>query len=48
MKMALKNLVEVPQNNFKIFKNGALCYDEKRKSIETLREIFESNDSEEM
>lgn len=48
MKLALSNLIDVPQNNFKIFKNGSVCYDEKTKNTEVFKEIFESNDSTEM
>lgn len=46
VKTALKYLIEVPQNNFKIFKNGLLCYDEKHKNIDILKDIFESEDPE--
>lgn len=45
MKLALHNLVDVPQNNFKIFKNGSVCYDEKTKNTEVFKEIFESHDN---
>ncbi|KAF7272972.1 hypothetical protein GWI33_014286 [Rhynchophorus ferrugineus] len=48
MKSTLKHLFEVPQNNFKIFKNGLVSYDEKHKNKHILNEIFESNDAEEV
>ncbi|XP_066246837.1 inositol-pentakisphosphate 2-kinase isoform X1 [Euwallacea similis] len=48
MKSAINSLLQVPQNNFKIFKNGLICYDEKNKNIEILREIFESTDHKEI
>ncbi|CAH1135995.1 unnamed protein product [Ceutorhynchus assimilis] len=46
MKIALKHLIEIPQNNFKIFRNGLLCYDGKNEDlIIVLQEMFESQDS---
>lgn len=48
MKLALSNLIEVPQNNFKIFKNGSVCYDEKTQNTEVFKEIFDSYDTTEM
>lgn len=48
MKKALKHLFEIPQNNFKIFKDGLLQYDEKHKNKQILNDIFETSDAEEM
>lgn len=45
MKTAIKHLIEVPQNNFRIFKNGLLIYDEKHKNIDVLKDIFETEES---
>ncbi|XP_030762723.1 inositol-pentakisphosphate 2-kinase [Sitophilus oryzae] len=46
MKTALNNLFQIPQNNFKIFKNGSIYYDERHKDTTILKEIFESTDSD--
>ncbi|KAJ8917813.1 hypothetical protein NQ315_010722 [Exocentrus adspersus] len=49
MKSAIKSLVEVPQNNFRIFRNGILCYGEKVGTLidEILPDIFERDEKPE-
>lgn len=43
MKSAIRSLIEVPQNNFRIFKNGILCFGEKIGTLfeDIIPEIFE-------
>ncbi|KAL1501430.1 hypothetical protein ABEB36_006750 [Hypothenemus hampei] len=48
MTKTLKNLINEPQNNFRIFKNGSICYDDKQKNTHIFNEIFDSNSSREV
>lgn len=45
MTSAIKSLIEVPQNNFRIFKNGSLCFGEKVETLfeDIIPEIFETS-----
>ncbi|ERL95601.1 hypothetical protein D910_00028 [Dendroctonus ponderosae] len=42
MRRALRHLLAAPQNNLKIFRNGAQCFDDRRRSLSVLQELFQS------
>ncbi|KAJ8978481.1 hypothetical protein NQ317_002068 [Molorchus minor] len=44
MRSAIKSLIQCPQNNFRVFKNGILCYGEKANANfnKIISELFES------
>lgn len=43
---ALKNLIDTPQNNFRVFKNGELIYDDKQnvEFTKVLNDLFDTTD----
>ena len=46
MKIAISNLINNPQNNFKLFKNGSCCYDQDFSQSDfftVVKELFSHN-----